>query len=104
MHSRKSSNFSALALGDKEVVTRSRSTTARASLHYPGVAGAKKFRDIARAALGDDVANLMIHQILVARDIVPRAKHADGRRESRPLLHVRQHEGITRARMFLVVD
>src|SRR5260370_6568192 len=104
MRSRKSSNFSALALGDKEVVTRSRSTTARASLHYPGVTGAKKFRDIARAALGDDVANLMIHQILIARNIIPRAKHANRCRESRALLHVREHEGIARAGMFLVVD
>src|SRR2546426_10133040 len=103
MHSRKSSNFSALALGDKEVVTRSWSTTARASLHYPGVAGAKKFRDIARAAFGDDVANLMIHQILVARNIVLGAQHANGRREARPLLHVGEHEGIGGAGMLFVV-
>src|SRR2546422_4222160 len=103
MHSRKSSNFSALALGDKEVVTKSGSATARASLHYPSVAGAKKFRDIARAAFGDDVANLMIHQILIARNIVLGAQHADGRRKSRPLLHVREHEGIGGAGMLFVV-
>src|SRR5260370_12347703 len=103
MHSRKSSNFSALALGDKEVVTRSGSAP-RASLHYPGVAGAKKFRDITRAALGDHVANLMIHQILIARNIVPRAKHTNRCRESRALLHVREHERIRGTRMLLVVD
>jgi hypothetical protein len=35
-------------------------------LHFPGVAGAEELREVAWAALGDDVLNLLGHHVLVA--------------------------------------
>ena len=73
-------------------------------LHFPGVAGAEQFREIAGAALGDDVLDLLVHHVFVAREIVPIAENADRGREARPRLHVREEERVERTRMMRIVD
>src|SRR6266851_2917736 len=55
----------------------------RKLLHFPSVARAKKFGQVAGTALGDDVLDLLVHHIFVAREIIPRAKNADRRGEAR---------------------
>jgi len=54
-------------------------------------------------ALGDDVFDLLIHDVFIARQIVPRAEHADGGGESGAMLHVRKQESVRGARMVRVV-
>src|SRR5207245_7614791 len=73
-------------------------------LNFPGVAGAKEFREIALTALGDDLGNLRVHDVLVAREIVPGAQDAERSRESRPVFHVREQEGIGGPGVMRVVD
>src|ERR1700675_685135 len=73
-------------------------------MYFPGVAGAKQFGEVALAALGLDVADLVGDEVFVARDVVPGAKDADGSGEAGTLLHVREEEGVGGARMFLVVN
>jgi len=42
--------------------------------NLPGVAGAKEFGEIAGAALGNDVLDLLVHGVFIAREVVPRAR------------------------------
>ena len=71
--------------------------------HFPCVARPEKLREIARPTLRDNVLDLLIHDVFVARKIVPRAKHADGRGETWAMLHVRKQEGVGRARVMSVM-
>jgi hypothetical protein len=72
-------------------------------LYFPGVARAKKLGEVATAALGEDVFDLLVHHVFVARKIVPGAKNADWRWEARPVLHVREQECVGRARVMRVM-
>jgi len=72
--------------------------------HFPGVAGVQEFVQVARAALGDDVLYLLVHDVLVAGQVVPCAKDADGRGETGAMLHVGEQEGVRRAGMMRVVN
>src|SRR5258708_37977381 len=72
--------------------------------HFPGVARAKELSEIAAAALGDDVFDLLVHHVFVARHVAPRAENHDGRWEVRALLHVRELKGVCRARMVRIVN
>ena len=69
----------------------------------PSVASAKKLGKVAGAALGDDVFNLLIHDVFIAREIVPGAQDADWGREAGTMLHVRVQESLGRARVVRVV-
>ena len=60
----------------------------RRLLHFPGVASAKKFGEVASTALRDDVLDLLVHHVFVARYVAPRSENADGRWEIRAVLHV----------------
>src|SRR5262249_31042090 len=71
--------------------------------YFPGLAGAEKLVEVAGAALSDDVLDLLIHYILVARQVVPGAEHADGRGESGPMLHVREKKSVGGTRVMRVV-
>ena len=42
------------------------------------MSGAKEFGEIAGAALGNDVFDLLVHGVLVTREIIPGAENADG--------------------------
>src|ERR1700722_16153237 len=72
--------------------------------HFPGVACAKKFREIAGASLCNNVLDLLVHDVFIAGKIIPRTKHADRRWETRPMLHVRKEERVRSAWMMCVVD
>jgi hypothetical protein len=50
------------------------------------------------------VANLLIDNVFVAWEIVPGAEDAYRRREAFAVLHVREEEGVGRARVMGVVD
>src|SRR5258708_10379715 len=76
----------------------------RRLLYFPGVARAKKLGEVAATALGDDVFDLLVHHVFVARHIAPRAENSDGRGEIRAVLHVRELEGVCRTRMVRVVN
>ena len=76
----------------------------RGLLYFPGVTRAEEFGKIAWAALGDDVLDLLVHHIFVAREIIPRAKNADRSGEARAVLHVREQEGVGGPRVMRVVD
>ena len=64
----------------------------------------KEFRQVALAALGLHVANLLGDHVFVARNVVPGTQNADGSGEAGALFHVREQEGIGGPRMVLVVD
>ncbi len=72
--------------------------------NLPGVAGAEKFGEIAGAALGDDVFDLVVHDVFVAREVVPGAQNADGGGEAGAMLHVREQESVRGARVVRVMD
>src|SRR5271156_21971 len=63
-------------------------------LYFPGVAGLEELVEVAGAALGDYVLKLLGHYVFVAGEVVPGAEDADGSRESGPVLHVREQEGV----------
>ncbi len=71
---------------------------------FPGVACAEELGQVAFAFFGLDVANLLGDHVFVARDVVPLAQDADGRREAGAMFHVAQHEGVSGAGVVLVVD
>src|ERR1700682_3963091 len=73
------------------------------SAHFPGIAGMQEFVQVARATLGNYVFDLLIHHVLIAGQVVPGAKHADGCWESGTMLHVRKQEGVRRPGMMRVV-
>src|SRR5712691_8348155 len=73
-------------------------------LNFPCVAGKKEFREIALTAFGDDLGNLRIHDVLVAREIVPGAEDADRSGETGTVFHVREQEGIGGPGVMRVVD
>ena len=66
--------------------------------------GVQELVDVANAALGGDLANLGIDQVLVTRHIVPAAQDADGGGEAGQLFHLSQQECVGRVAIFLVVD
>src|SRR6266436_8633822 len=72
-------------------------------LHFPGVTSAKKFAEVAPPALGDDVLDLLVHHIFIARQIIPGAKNSDGCGETGPMFHVGEQEGVGRPWMVGVV-
>src|SRR5712692_11663585 len=76
----------------------------RRLLYFPGVARAKKLGEVAATALGDDVFDLLVHHVFVARHIAPRAENSDGRWEIRAVLHVRKLESVGGARMMGIVN
>src|SRR5713226_9268289 len=99
-------NWAPRALGSpRSSLFRERATLSgkRILLYFPSVAGAKEFAEVAAAALGDNVFDLLVHHVFVAREIVPGAKNADGRWEARPMLHVREQEGVGRPRVVRVM-
>src|SRR5690242_18771052 len=49
-------------------------------LHFPDVAGAEELVQVAGTFLGDDFLNLILHDVFVARQIIPSAEDADGSR------------------------
>ena len=59
-------------------------------LYFPGVAGPQKLPKVAGAALGDDVLDLLVHDVFVSRKIIPGSENADRRGEARPVLHMRE--------------
>ena len=59
-------------------------------LDFPGVAGVEEFVEIAGAALGDYVFDLLVHHVFVAGQIIPGAENADRCREAGAMLHVRK--------------
>ncbi len=71
---------------------------------FPRVACVKELREVAGSALRLYVANLVGNHVFVARDIAPRAQHADRSGESGAEFHLRKQEGVRRARIVLVVD
>src|SRR5437879_12147291 len=73
-------------------------------LYFPGVAGAQEFAEVAGAALGNNVFDLLIHQVFIARHVAPRTKNTDGSWEIRPVLHVGELKGICRPRMMRIVN
>src|SRR5260221_1500182 len=98
--------FVAEPLNEGRVIGRSlRFSGLRAELaHFPGVARVQEFVQVAWTTLGDDVLYLLVHDVFVARQIVPRAKHADWRGEAGAMLHVREQKGIRRTRMMRVMN
>src|SRR6202022_531146 len=72
--------------------------------HFPGVAGVQDFVQIAWAALSNDILYLLVHDVFVARQVVPCAKYTNGGREAGAMLHVREQEGVGRTRMMRVVN
>src|ERR1700682_258694 len=76
----------------------------RRLFHFRGVARAKELAEIAAAALGDDVFDLLVHPVLVAWHVAPRAEDRDGRWEVRAVLHVRELESVCRTRMVRIVN
>ena len=64
----------------------------------------QEFGNVADALLGGDFLDLVADGVFEARHVVPGAQHADGRRESRRLFHLGQHERVDRIAIFLVVD
>src|SRR5437773_6710 len=72
-------------------------------LYFPGVAGAQQLPKVAGAALGDDVLDLLVHDVFVARKIIPGPENADRGGEAWPVLHVREQEGVRRTRVVRVV-
>ena len=73
-------------------------------LHFPGVAGAQKLAEVAGATLGDDVFDLLIHQVFIARHVAPRTKNTDGRWEIRAVLHMGELKSVRWPRMVFVVN
>src|SRR5215813_6270338 len=73
-------------------------------LNLPGVAGSEKLGEIAGAAFGDDVFDLLIHDCLVGRKIVPCAKNSDRSGKPGTMLHVREQEGVGGARVMRVMN
>ena len=65
-----------------------RSDAKLAGFDTPGVAAAEKLGEIAGATLGLHVADLLIDDVFVAREIVPSAENADGSGETFAVLHV----------------
>src|SRR5436190_206933 len=55
-------------------------------LYFPGIAGAQKLAKVAGTALGNNVFDLLIHQVFIARHVAPRTKNTDGRWEIRAVL------------------
>jgi len=49
--------------------------------HFPGVARAKELAEVAAAALGDNVFDLLVHHVFVAWHLAPRTEDPDGRWE-----------------------
>jgi len=74
------------------------------AISLPRCRRAKELAEIAAAALGDDVFDLLVHHVFVARYVAPRAENPDGRWEVRAVLHVRELEGVCRTRMVRVVN
>src|SRR5437879_13764827 len=73
-------------------------------LYFPGVAGAQEFAEVAGAALGNNVSDLLIHQVFIARHVAPRTKNTDGRWEIRALRHAGELKGERWPRMGLAVN
>src|SRR5260370_30567476 len=76
----------------------------RRLLHFPSVSRAKELAQVAAAALGDYVFDLLVHHVFVAWHVAPRAENSDGRGEIRAVLHVRELEGVCRTRMVRIVN
>src|SRR5256885_15114942 len=76
----------------------------RRLLYFPGVTRTKELAEVAAPALGDDVPDLLVHHVFVAWHIAPRAENPDGRGEVRPMLHVRELEGVCRTRVVRIVN
>src|SRR5271168_3228121 len=70
----------------------------------PGVAGAEEFVEVAGAALGDYVLDLLIQNFFVAWLIVPVAQDADGGGKALALFHLGQGESVGGNGIFRVVD
>src|ERR1700732_495717 len=70
--------------------------------HFPGIAGVKQLREIARTSLGDDVLNLPGHYVLIAVAVLG-AEDADGSGESGHILHLREEERVGGIRIGFVV-
>ena len=79
-------------------------SSSRDLFHFPGIAGAKKFRQIASAPLGDNIVYLLIHYVFIARHVTPGAEDADGRRKVRAVLHVRELESVRGTGMVGIVN
>ncbi len=72
--------------------------------YFPGVAGTEELREIAWSTLGNNVLNLLVHDVFIARKVVPCAKHANRRWEAGTMLHMRKQESIGRARMMRIMN
>src|SRR5262249_15706553 len=77
--------------------------TRESLLHFPDVAAAQQLVQVSGPFLLDDVVHLLVHDVLITRQVVPSAEQSDGRRETGPPLHVRKQERVGRPRMVRVV-
>src|SRR5437879_9988043 len=75
-----------------------------ARANFPSIAGVQELVQIARAALGNYIFDLLVHHVFITWQIVPGTKHADRGGEARPMLHMREQKGVGRPRMMRIVD
>src|SRR5271155_679252 len=74
--------------------THARTARQKELADFPGVAGAEEFVQVARAALGDYVFDLLVQNFFVTRLVVPVAQDADGGGEAFALFHLCQGESV----------
>ena len=62
--------------------------------NFPSIAGAQNLVQVAGATLGNYVFDLLDHDVFIARQIIPGAKHPYRRGEAGTTLHVGEQKGV----------
>src|SRR5579863_3619578 len=75
----------------------------RALTNFPGIPSMQKLVQIPRPALRNYILNLLIHHILIPRQIRPPSENPNRSRKSLPVLHMRQGKCVVRARMMHIM-
>ena len=56
--------------------------------NFPSIASVQELVQVAWAALGNYIFNLLVHHVFIAWEIVPGTKHTDWRGKAGAMLHV----------------
>src|SRR5437016_8389926 len=100
----KSSFVLITAISRKRSLARLANLVGTALAHFPSVAGTEQLVDIARAALGHHILDLIGHDVFVARDAVPGTKHANGSGETGHLFHLGEQKRVRRIAVLFVMN
>src|SRR6266581_179818 len=92
------------AISRKRSLARLANLVGAALAHFPSVAGTEQLVDIARAALGHHILDLIGHDVFVARDVVPGTKHANGSGETGHLFHLGEQKRVRRIAVLFVMN